>query len=55
MYDIIIGCNIFSELNIDLFFSNNNSRENGGSYKGFTSTMKDISKINFNISSNWIK
>ena len=54
-YDMIIGCDILSELNIDLCFSYNTIRLNGGTHKGCTAPMKDVSKINVNVSSDCIK
>ena len=54
-YNMILGCDILSKLNIDLCFSDNKIRGNEGSYKGCKTQMKDVSKINFNASSNWIK
>ena len=38
--DMILGGEIFSELKIDLCFSNNTIRGNRGTYKGCTSTNK---------------
>ena len=53
-YSMILGCDIFSKLNID-FFSNNIIRKNGGMYKRCTSPMKYDSKFNLNLSSDWIQ
>ena len=52
---MILGQNIFSKLNIDLYFSNNTIWINGGAEGGCTEPMKDSSKINFNTSSNFLK
>ena len=54
-YKIILGNDVLSKLSIDFFFSGNTIRVNGGTYKGCTSPMKDISKFIFSFSSNWIK
>ena len=53
-YGMILGRNILYELKIDLCFSNNTTRENGGTYEGCTNPMKIISKIHFNFSSDWL-
>ena len=53
-YNMILGCDILSELRIDLNLSENTIRVNGGRYKGRTNLMKDVSKISFNVASNWI-
>ena len=47
-YDMILGRDIFSELPIDLCFSNNIIRGNGVPYTGCLSPMKDVTNINFN-------
>ena len=54
-YDMILGCNIFYELKIDLCLSNNNVKGNGFAYEGYNAPMKDALKTNFNFSSDWIK
>ena len=54
-YDMILGCDILSELDIDLYFYKNKIIVNRVAYKGCTVLMKDISKINLNASSDWIK
>ena len=46
MYYMVLERVILHELNIDLCFSDNNIRANGGRYKVCTFPMKDISKIN---------
>ena len=53
-YEILIGRYIWSELNIDLCFSNNIIRGNGGAQKGRADLMKYISKNSFNAPSNCI-
>ena len=52
---MILGHDILSGLKIDLFFSYNEIRDNGSAYEGYTIPMKGASKMNFNVSSNWIK
>ena len=52
---MILGHEIFSELKIDLCFFNNTIRKNGGAYEGCNDPMKDVYKINFNVSSDWLK
>ena len=54
-YDMIQGRDTFSEPKIDLVFSNNTIRGNGGAYKRCTDPMKGVSEINFNTPLNWIK
>ena len=54
-YDMILGINIFYKLNIDLCFSDNTSRGNGGTYEEGTAPMKGVSEIGFNSLSYWIK
>ena len=44
---MILGQDILSELKICLDFSDHMIKCNGGAYKGCTTPMKDISKINF--------
>ena len=46
---------IMSKLKIELCFSDNNIRGNGGMYEGCTDPMKLYSKIDFNSSSCCIK
>ena len=31
------------------------NKENGGTYKGCASLIKEVSKINFKVASNWLK
>ena len=52
---MIIGCDIFSELKIDLCFSYNIIGVNGGAHRGCMDTIKYRSKINFNASYNCSK
>ena len=52
---MILGRDILSEIKIDLHFCNNKIRVNGGTYKGCTAPMKDFSRINFDMSSDWLK
>ena len=54
-YNMILGRDILYELRIDLSFSENTIMLNGGRYKGRTTPMKDVSKISFNVASNWLK
>ena len=49
-HNMILGNNIWYELNIYLCISNNEIRVNGGTYRGFTTTTKDVLEINFNVS-----
>ena len=44
-YDMILGRDIFSKLNIDLCFSNNTLRGNWGAYKEWTALIKGILKL----------
>ena len=53
-YYMILGHDILSGLKIDLFLSYNKIRGNGSAYEGYTIPMKEASKMNFNVSSNWI-
>ena len=53
-YNIILRHNILYELKIDLCFSNNTIRGNGGPYERCVSPMKDVTNINFNASSVWL-
>ena len=48
-YDMILRCDIFSELNIDLCLSNNTGKVNVGVFEEGTSLMKEISKNNLKI------
>ena len=52
---MVIGRDIFSELKIDLCFSNNIIMVDVGAYKGYTASMKEISKINCNFSPDFLK
>ena len=52
---MILGHNIFSELKIGIFFSDDTMWVNGGDYQGCRAPMKDVSEINFNLSSYWLK
>ena len=54
-YDMILGCESFPEPNIYLYFPNKTIRGNGGAYEGFNTSMKEVSEINLNSSSDWIK
>ena len=54
-YDMILLLDIFYELNIDLCFSEKTTRLYGSAYKVFTVPMKDVSKIKFNLLSDWLK
>ena len=54
-YAMMLGLDILYELRIDTHFSNNTVTRNGFLYRGFTDPMKDASKNNLNLSSNWIK
>ena len=54
-YEMIPLLNILPKLNIYLCLPNINIRENVGAYEGCTSPTKDVSKVNFNSSSNWTK
>ena len=45
---------IFSKLQIGLFFFNNKIMGNGGAYKGCNNPMKDATDINLKTSSDWI-
>ena len=53
-YGMILGGDIWSKLKLDLFFSRN-IRKLRGTYEVFTALMEEISKINFDLSSNWIE
>ena len=53
--DRMLVHDILSKLNIDFLFSENTIIEIGGVYKGFAAPQKDISKINFNAASNFLK
>ena len=44
-YDMILGRDIFYKLQIDISFSDNIIRGNGGAYEGCTSPMKDVTNI----------
>ena len=44
-YNLILGNDIFSELQIDLCFSDKTIRVNGGAYEGCTSPMKDFTTM----------
>ena len=44
-----------SKIDIDLCLSDNTIGKNKGAYKGFTTPIKEVLKINFNFSSNWLK
>ena len=52
---MILGRDILYELNIDLYLSDNTIWVNGGTCEGCTASTKDVSDINFNSSSNFIK
>ena len=52
---MILGRDILYELNIDLCLSDNTIWVNVGTYKGCTASTKDVSNINFNSSSDFIK
>ena len=52
---MIIGRDILFKIIIDLRFSDNTISGNGGMYKVYTSPIRDISRIDFNMTSNWIK
>ena len=54
-YNIIPGCDILYKLKLYLCLSANKNKGGGGAYKGCMSPMKEISKINFNTSYNWLK
>ena len=54
-YNMILGCNTFLKINIDLCLSYNTIRDNGGAYKVYTAPTKDVLEINFNFTSSWIK
>ena len=54
-YNMILGSEIFPELIIDLYFSDNAIRVNGDAHKECIAPMKNLSRINFNTSSNWLK
>ena len=54
-YNVVLGCDLFSELKKDLFLLNNKIRINGCVYKGRTDPMKEASKINSHASSDWLK
>ena len=54
-YNMILGRDIFYEINTSLCFSNNIISGNGGVYKVCTAPVKYVSIINFNCSSVWIK
>ena len=47
---MILGRDILSEINVDLCISGNIIRRNGCAYEGYTTPMKNVSKINFNAS-----
>ena len=52
---MILGHDISFKLRIDLCLFNNTIRVNEGTYKKCTTTMKEVSKINLNMSSNWFQ
>ena len=54
-YNMILGYDILSELKIYLCLFKNTIKVNGGTYKGCKDPMKDVSKINLNLSSDSIK
>ena len=45
---MILGREIFSEIQIDLCFSNNTVRGDGGAYERCKAPMKHVTNINFN-------
>ena len=49
-YDMILGRDIFSELQIYLCFSKNTMRGNVAVYEVFNGLMKDVPNINLNAS-----
>ena len=53
-YNMMLGRDILSEPKIDLRFSNNIIRGNGGAYTGCKYSIKDVTNINFNVSPTWI-
>ena len=54
IYYMILGNYILSEFKIDLYFSDNKIRVNGGAQEGCNASMEGISDIHFNMSYNWI-
>ena len=54
-YDIILGRDILSELNIYLYLSGNSIWESEGTCKVCTVPIKYLSKIHFNSSYDWLK
>ena len=53
-YNMILGRDIFSKLQIYICLSYNTIIGNGGAYEGFTNPMKDMTNINFNASFAWL-
>ena len=53
-YNMILVHDIFYKINMYLCLSNNTNRLNGGAYKGCTYQRKDVSKINYGVSSEWL-
>ena len=53
--NMILGRDILSKLITVLNFSDNTIRVNGCTYKGCTTPIKDVSRINFKVASNWLK
>ena len=54
-YDMMLGCDILSEPNIDLCFFHKTVRVNKGTYEGCTAPMKDVSKFDLNSSYDWLQ
>ena len=54
-YDIIIGHDMPSKIKLDLCLSKNKMSVNRGTCKGFTEQTKDVSTINLDFSSDWLK
>ena len=52
---MILGQDIWSEMKIDLCLYKNKTSKYGGACEVCMPPMKEISNINFNPSSNWIK
>ena len=53
-YDMILGRYILPELKGQIWFYDQTMRENGRTYKGYTTPMKDVSNINLNVPPDWI-
>ena len=54
-YKMMIVCEIFFKLQVDLCFYDNKIRSNGVAYTGYKTQMKDVTIINFYPSSTWLQ